>query len=303
MRWYCGRMRTQQRGLWEVHVSVLLVGPTGLFAKFIHLPSIIIVFGRVFFASLALGFALLARKQSIRLSSGREYATLCILGLLLAIHWWAFFESIQIASVAIGVIMYSTFPIFVALMEPFFSRKRLLMRDVLLALATFGGVALAIPSYEYGSDVLNGSLIGLLSGASFAFLSILNRQYVQKVDSTVIAFYQDVIAAMILLPVALTFHGTVTMRDIALLVLLGTVFTALAHALFIQGMKQVEAKTASVIASLEAVYGIVFAAILLSEIPAVRTIIGGLIVLSTAMYVTLKQNSKQHTERFALHGG
>ncbi|NOS67600.1 MAG: DMT family transporter [Candidatus Peribacteraceae bacterium] len=280
-------MEKHARSLWEIHISVLLFGLSGLFAKFIDLPSIVIVFGRVFFASLALGVLLMIRKQSIRLSSWKEYAVLSSLGVVLALHWWAFFESIQIASVAIGVIMYSTFPIFVSLLEPLFSRKRLLGRDVVLALVTFGGIVLAIPSFDYGSGVLEGSLIGLISGVSFALLSIFNRRHVQKRDSAVIALYQDVIAAVILLPAALTFPGTFSIRDILLLVLLGVVFTAMAHALFIQGMKHMEAKTASVIAGLEAVYGIVFAVILLSEIPSLRTILGGLIVLLASMYATM----------------
>jgi len=80
-----------------------------------------------------------------------------------------------------------------------------------------------------------------------------------------------------------------------LIILLGVVFTAGAHALFIHGMTSIEAKTASIIGSLEAVYGIFFAALLLSEIPSMRTLVGGGVVLLATMYATSMVSSHDQT--------
>ncbi len=49
-------------------------------------------------------------------------------------------------------------------------------------------------------------------------------------------------------------------------------------------MKTIKAAQASIIVSLEPVYGIIFALILLNEIPDMRVILGGLIILSAAYY-------------------
>ena len=69
-----------------------------------------------------------------------------------------------------------------------------------------------------------------------------------------------------------------------MLLLLGVVFTALAHTLFIRSMRTIKAQQASIIISLEPVYGIVLAALLLSEIPTVRMLIGGGLILGAAIY-------------------
>jgi drug/metabolite transporter (DMT)-like permease len=80
-----------------------------------------------------------------------------------------------------------------------------------------------------------------------------------------------------------------TLPDMLWLALLGIVFTGVAHSLFIRGLAHVKAQTASVIASLEPVYGILAAALLLAEMPTLRELAGGVVILGTALYATLRK--------------
>jgi drug/metabolite transporter (DMT)-like permease len=73
-----------------------------------------------------------------------------------------------------------------------------------------------------------------------------------------------------------------------LLVILGTACTAVSHTLFIKGMRSIKAQTASIISSLEPVYGIVFAFLLLDEIPSLRTVAGGCIILLSQVLIIIK---------------
>ena len=61
----------------------------------------------------------------------------------------------------------------------------------------------------------------------------------------------------------------VSLSNIFLTILLGTIFTALPHTMFIGGMKYVKTQTAGIITCLEPLYGIILAGILIHEIPAV----------------------------------
>jgi drug/metabolite transporter (DMT)-like permease len=61
------------------------------------------------------------------------------------------------------------------------------------------------------------------------------------------------------------------------------VCTGLAHTLFIASMQRVSAHAASVVAALEPVYGIALAALLLHEIPGVRTLVGGALIVGAAV--------------------
>lgn len=283
-------MKQKSKSLVEIHVAVFLFGLAGLFGKFLSLSSFVIVFGRVLFATIALLIAIPYFKQSLKLQSRKAYAAFVMLGIILAIHWTTFFESVQVSSVAIGLITFSTFPVFVAFMEPYMFGERLRLVDAMLAFIALIGIIILVPSFELGNSITQGVLWGIASGFTFALLSLLNRKYVQSYSSMVIALYQDAFAAVALLPFVVWHWPSLTSRDILLLIVLGVFCTAIAHSLFIGGMQHVRARVASMIASLEPFYGIIFAALLLHEIPSLRTIIGGLIILGVAFYATLKES-------------
>lgn len=275
------------RHLAQIHIAVFLFGLAGLFGKLVALPAAIIVLGRVFFGAISLYILLKWMGRRLRLESRRAYGMLGVLGVVLAIHWLTFFQSIQVSTVAIGLLTYSAFPVFTAFLEPVFFKERLTMRDVLLALVTFAGVALVVPEFKLENEVTQGVLWGIASGLAFAFLAILNRKYVRTYSSLVLAYYQDLVATIVLLPFLFVLQPVFTVQSVALLVLLGVVFTAFSHSLFIDGLKSVPAKTASIIASLEPVYGIAAAALLLHEFPEWRVLLGGAIILAATAYVTL----------------
>ena len=273
--------------LLQIHLAVFLFGSAGLFGKFLNFPSTIIVLGRVVFATIALLALLLVKKQKISLNSNRDYLLLSISGIILAIHWTTFFQSIQVSSVAIGLISFATFPVFVTFLEPYFLKSKLKGADLLIAFATVVGAALVVPSFDLGNSVTQGVVWGLLSAFTFALLSVFNKKNVKTYSSLVIAFYQDLVVAIVLLPFFFFVSPVIKSVDIFWLLILGVIFTALSHTLFIQGMAKVKAQTASIIASLEPIYGIVFAALLLSEFPSVRTLIGGAIILGAITYSSI----------------
>jgi drug/metabolite transporter (DMT)-like permease len=284
-------MTPQNKSLLEIHTAVLFFGLAGLFGKFILLPALIIVLGRVIFAAIFLALLSLYLKQNIKLNQNKDYFYLFILGIILALHWWTFFQAIQVATVAVGLLTYSTFPIFVTLLEPYFFKEKIKLSDIYLAFITFLGVILVVPRFEIANNITRGALWGIASGLTFAVLSILNRKYVKKYSSLVIAFYQDSAAAIVLLPFLFLMEFTITLKDILLLALLGVCFTAIAHTLFIKGLTSVKAQTASIIACLEPVYGIMIAIFLLGEVPGLRIILGGMLILSGTVYATIKQKS------------
>jgi drug/metabolite transporter (DMT)-like permease len=284
-------MKPANKSVVEIHLAVLLFGLAGLFAKWVLLPPLLIVLGRVLFAALSLILFLSLFKYKITLKEKKDYLFLFSLGVLLAVHWWTFFQAIRVSTVAVGLLTFSTFPIFVTFLEPWFFKERIRTTDILLTLVTFLGVILVIPRLDMKHQVAQGALWGIASGFSFAILSLLNRKLVKKYSSLVIALYQDSAAAVVLTPLVFFTEFRLHGKDILLLAILGLFFTALAHSLFIQGLTGVKARTASIITCLEPVYGIIAAIFLLGEIPAVRTVLGGILILGTGIYATLQSRS------------
>ena len=120
----------------------------------------------------------------------------------------------------------------------------------------------------------------------FALLTVRSRRFSATYTPAAIAFWQNLFAAVVLLPFAWAGRDTLpafTLHDVTLLVVLGVFCTALAHTLFIASLKRVSAHTASVVAVLEPVYGIALAAWLLHEIPTLRTLVGAAMIVGAAV--------------------
>ncbi len=276
-----------RRSLIEIHLAVFLFGFPGLFGKWLALPPSTIVLGRVVFAAAALALVHAAGRRSLRIRPRADLVLLAACGALLAVHWTAFFKSVQVSTVAVGLLSYSTFPVFTAVMEPLAFRERFSRMSLLWAFLCVAGVALVVPEYRASNAVFAGVLWGLLAGVTFAILTLLNRGLARRHSGLTIAFYQDLAAAVVLLPVFAAAPSRLDGRSLPLLAALGVVGTAAAHSLFIQGMKRVRARTASVISALEPVYGTLLALALLGEVPPLRTILGGLLIVGAAAAASL----------------
>lgn len=280
------RSSSNKRGLLEAHFAVLLFGLAGLFGKWLSLHPMAISLGRVSFAVPFLLVVMGLRGERIRLSRRRDYVVFLLLGVILAVHWTSFFMAIQLSTVAVGLLTFSTFPVFVTFLEPWLLKSTFRVQDVAVALITMVGVSLVVPDFSLSNQVTLGALWGVLSGLTFALLSVLNKKFVATYPSRQVSLYQFAAAALVLAPVVIPLKPVLDFRTLVLLAILGIVFTGVSHTLFISSMKRIKAQTASVIASLEPVYGILATVVLLGEVPGFREIVGGSIILSMAFWVS-----------------
>ena len=275
----------QLRGLVSANVAVLLFGLAGVLGKLSLLPAPLIVFGRSFFAGLVLLAVCWFRHISLRPKQSRDGYLLLGQGVLLALHWTAFFQAINVSNVAIGLLSFSSFPLFTAVLEPLLLHQRPSRVQIVAALLILPGIYLLVPSFTLQNQTTLGVMWGVLSGASFALLSVTNRWLGRTYSSLMISLYQDGIAAIVLLPIFFfTATGSFwTPHALLILFILGVVCTALAHTLFIASMRDITAQTASLLASLEPVWGIIFGILLLGAIPTATTLLGGAIIITATL--------------------
>ncbi|HEX2391143.1 MAG TPA: DMT family transporter, partial [Casimicrobiaceae bacterium] len=262
-----------------MHAAVALFGFAALFGKWIALPATAIVLGRTVVAAMTLAIVLVARDRTL----GASRLGFVVNGAILAAHWVAFFEAVQIASVAVALLGYATFPLFVLVLERRRATRPASGGDTAVATLTAAGLLVLAPNFSWSSDAFRGLALGVASGFTFAWLAVRSMRLVASVSATRIAFWQNAFAAACLAPVvvlASPLPAWPTPADWALIVVLGVVCTGLAHTLFIASMQRVSAHTASIVAALEPVYGILLAVVLLRELPDVRTLLGGALIVA-----------------------
>lgn len=287
-------MQNNKKSLLFVHIAIALFGSSSLFGKLINQPAFVIVSGRVLFSVILMFIIFKLRKISLSLGDRTNYLKVVLLGIILAVHWFFFYHAIQISTVTIVLLTFSTCPIFATFIEPMVFREEKLEKiNVLIACVAFFGILIVVPKLDVGSSMLQGFIEGILSGLTFALVSVLERKYVKEFKGVVISFYEQLVVFIVLLPICIAVGlNPVSKSDIFYILLFATVFTLVSRYLYINGLKGVSAQTAGVISCLEPVYGIILAFIILGEVPTVKEIIGGLIIMGAAVYSSMRAVKK-----------
>lgn len=287
-------MNTQQQSLLYLHSAVLLFGGTALFSKLIGLPALDITVYRTAVAAIALFIVLSLQKQKIRLASTKDYGVALLLGIVVGIHWVTYFAGMQMAGVTVGIIAFFTYPVITVFLEPLFTRflsknkvsSKPKQKDILIAFIVMVGIFLLIPEISLGNQVTLGIATGVLSAFFFALRNILHKNYFSHYSGPHTMLYQTLVAFLMLSLFVEVPPMDVTNNDWLLILLVGVIFTAMPHALFASSLRHLSATTAGLIACLQPLYGSVLAFLLLSERVDMWTIIGGLLVISAALFET-----------------
>lgn len=282
-----------KKSLLSVHIAVLLFGASGLFIKVLPMSALLITLGRALFSALALYIFIRIRKYSLRLHRYQDYFWNLLAGLFLTIHWFFFIVSIQVSTVAIGTITFATYPMFVVFMEPYVFKEKFQYKNLISVIMIAIGIAFLIPAFELTNAMTLGIIYGLISSFSYAILSIINRRLAASYESVVITLYEQIVSAcMMTLLISLMnpILGSGAFIDFIRLFVYGVIFTALAHSLYIHGLKGIRAQTASIISVLEPVYSIVLAILFLHERLAYQEVVG-IACIFIAVIVSMIQNN------------
>ncbi len=274
--------------LW-LHIAVMLFSISGVVGQFVEIPSVLVAMGRVICSSILLFIIAKVKKESLKLESKKDYALIMFAGAVLAVHWTTFFQSIQVSSVAIGTITFSTFPLFITFIEPIIFKEKMKMRSIVNAVILLIGVLITVPEFSMENQVTVGIVWGMISSFTYAIITLANRYFSKKYIGRVVCLYEQGTAAIVLLPAAFLVPAVWRPQDIAGVLVIGFVCTAFAYSLYVSAQKGVRAQTAGIISGMETVYGIVYAFIFLSEVPSGREILGGIVILGVALMASLKE--------------
>jgi drug/metabolite transporter (DMT)-like permease len=267
------------------HVAVALFGFAGVFGKWIAWDPVAIVLGRTTVAAVVLACFVRYRFGSWRAPHWIAVPN----GVILAVHWVAFFTAIKVSSVAIGLLGYASFPLFVPLLERAMLGVPVTRGKLAGAALVAVGLVLLVPEFTWASHTVRGLAWGILSGVTFALLTVRTRKLAPDRSSSEMALWQNAIAAACVLPVVAWqggLGGPVEAGALGKMLVLGIFCTALAHTLYTASLARLSASTAAVCAALEPVYGIALAIVLLGEVPNARTFGGAAVIIAAALVAT-----------------
>lgn len=272
---------TRSRALWNMHFATIFFGLSGVFAALIPTTAAAVVWGRCAFAVVLLGLVCALKKrlpwQGV---GGKEIIQLLFIGCLLGLHWWAFFYAIQLGGVAIGTLGFSCFPAAIAIIEAVVFKDKISRLEMgLIALISIGLILVA-PSFDMANSGTVGLLWGIFSGLVYAVIAALNRAGAakRKADSMQSCWWQFA-AISVVSAFAIPDLGSLEIAGWFWLACLGVLCTGLAYWLFIDSLTVISARTAAMVIALEPVYAIAIAWIFLHDVPTLRMMLGGSLII------------------------
>ncbi|MDP4685380.1 MAG: DMT family transporter, partial [Salibacteraceae bacterium] len=249
-----------------LHAIVFIWGFTGILGKLISISSTSIVWWRMFIASLGILLFVVITKRKLKTTpiKGLKYV---LTGMVTALHWIFFFESIKVSNVSIGLTALASTSLFVALLEPLFFKRRILPYEVLMGGFTIIGLGII---FQAETTYSLGITFGIISAVLAAVFSTLNGTFVKNDKPTLITTYEMIgglFGLTIYFGVTDGFQSFVVPAGIdwVWLLILGLVCTSMAYVISIEVLKELSPFTASMSINLEPIYSIIFALIIFKD--------------------------------------
>lgn len=245
---------------------VLLWGFTGVLGKLIETDTVPLVWYRLLIASIVLYVLLRIRKISLWINK-KDLILLLGIGVIIGLHWIAFFGAIKVSNVAVALSTLSTGALFSAFLEPIFFKRKIIFSEIVLAIVVSACVLLI---YNANPNYLLGIILGVVCSFLSALFSVANAKIHSRFPSQKIMFY-EMIGGWIIVCAFLPFFGgmesivQVSWRDFILLLLLGSLFTAYPMIESVNLMKYISSYTLLLNVNLEPIYGIVLAYLIFGE--------------------------------------
>jgi drug/metabolite transporter (DMT)-like permease len=272
--------------------ATLFISTSGVLGKYIEMPAELIVFFRALLAGIFIYIFCKITNVSLKISSKKDAVAFVITGFLLGAHWVSYFYALKLSNVAIGMLSMFTFPVITAFLEPIFNKEKLSLVHVLLASLILVGLYILLPEFSIENDEVKGICLAVFSAFLYATRNLLVKRNVKSYNGSTLMFYQMVVVTVFLIPVLFFADFSNVQSQIPLLILVALLTTAIGHTMLVNSFKHFSVTTASIIGSLQPIFGIIIAFIFVNEVPNVNTFIGGSLILATVVIESLRSKKQ-----------
>lgn len=262
-------LEPEKRAWLELHFAVLCFGFTAILGVWISLSALNLVWWRVLITSVSL-IILMKGARQVWLLPKRLILQYAGIGVLVALHWIAFYGAVKISNVSITLVCLATTSLFTAFLEPLIMKRPILRVEVLLGLLVIPGMMLVVSQIE--ASHWAGVAAGLASALFAAIFSILNKKLVTRakpMEITLIELGSSFIFISMILGVMLLMGKDLNLKptnmDWVHLLVLSLLCTTLAYILTLTALQHLSAFASNLTINLEPVYGIILAILLLGE--------------------------------------
>lgn len=248
-------------------------------------PPFVVAFYRLFFAVLCfIPIMAVQGWDQLKAIKKKHFIWCLLVGISFGLHLVTYIASLNYTSVASAGALASLQPVFVAIGASIFLKERIGLRvRIGIALAVVGGLVVG------GGDLLTvtsaalfGDMLALICALMISLYFVAGRALRQHLDILpyLLVVYSSSMIVVAVLSLATGTPLTISSpRSFVYLLALGIVSTALGHGIFNWALKYVQASAVSLVMLASPVAETVWVYFFLGQVPAITSIIGGIIVI------------------------
>lgn len=267
--------------------GVFCASMSSIFFKFMTAPSCITATYRLGWTVLLLTPAVFLRhrRELLSLKAG-ELGWCALAGVFLALHFFVWFESLRLTSVASSTVLVCTEVVFAAFgYLIFFGRRIRGIETAAIAVAVFGSVVIAMADGggSAGEHALAGDLMALAAAgfsALYTLIGVRQRGHMSTTVYTYVLYW----ASFFTLLVIDILTGTPVLgygpMDWLMSLCLAVFCTLLGHSIFSWSLKYLSPTYVSTVKLAEPVFAAAAAFVIFAEVPGMLQLAGGVIVLA-----------------------
>ena len=263
-----------KKALIQIQLAVVLWGFTGVLGRAISLDAPMLVWYRMLLTAVFMAVILTYRKEWVKIER-KDLRQLALVGILMGLHWVAFYGAIKLANISIALVCLSTASIFTSLLDPMVNKSRHDLKEILLGSLAIAGVYLIYRFQQfYGAGIACGITAAILSSV----FTILNKKIASKYPARTMVFYEmstGWVFISLLIPLVFYYKPSTVFvpvsnngwlhNDWIWLVIMSLCCTVWAQSLALNALKKLTSFTVTLSVNLEPVYGILLAFLFYNE--------------------------------------
>lgn len=220
-----------------------------------------------------------------------------------ALNYLGYFYALKFTTVATAITLLYTYPALVVIFAFFHYGEPITHRKIVVLSLTFVGIILSslnIGQYGFSWNV-EGLAFGLLASLGNAVYTLAGKKAQRIYNTKTNLFYSFLIGSLFLLSFRLASLGTAfTPRPVTLgLIFVIALFpTVLGYGLFTLSLRFIEAGSASLVSSVEPVFAICLAFLILGEIPGLLQILGSTLIVLGVFILRFRPTTGDKTKLY-----
>jgi drug/metabolite transporter (DMT)-like permease len=267
-----------------LHVIVFIWGFSPILGRYITASAWQLVWFRILITVPVMFVYIKLTGQELKIS-GKHFWQLTGVGVIIAMHWVAFYLAIKVSNVSVTMVAFSTGTLFSSIIEPMFYKRSIRLYEVIIGIIIIAAIGMI---FSIETQFWLGIVLGIFAAFTSSLFGVFNGILSRQLRSGVISFY-ELSAAFVALTVFVICNGTFNAQFFVLdrasiigLLLLSLVCTVFPFITSVNLAKYISPYTIVLTVNLETVYGIIWAVLFFSENKEVEPsfYVGVLIILS-----------------------